>query len=308
MRSMGAFLWILTGVPCLAGEAVNMGFGEEPRGTLPLEELVSWELDTETLRRQIGVTLVALETKGAEMKRLETETRRLQMMLAAIQCKGERPNPWPFLRGKVMGVRDDLVVISLGKDDGVKSGMIFRVVRGVRYLGEIRVLSVYRDMVGAQIEYRVGGETLQEGDDAFATEMVESRFQRKRPVIDETDRGLLKMIGARARSIAEQLGNLQRCLKDLDAEIGSRDGGAQPVEQKTIQGTVTAVREHFIEISAGKDEGVVAGQVLTVRRDGQWLTDATVVVVWQHQSGLIAEEIAGGVEIRVNDTVTNKVR
>ena len=73
----------------------------------------------------------------------------------------------PMLSGKVLTVRDNLVMLSLGKDDKVKTGMKFIVSRNGRYLGDVQVLKVYDDFAGAEVLFLADQkELIKEGDDA----------------------------------------------------------------------------------------------------------------------------------------------
>jgi hypothetical protein len=107
---------------------------------------------------------------GKELAQLRETAEQQKIRLAMFEKeRGSLPpgtEVAPMLNGKVVGVREDLVVVSLGKDEGVKPGMVFRVSRGNQYLGEIQVKTVYKDMSGAQIVYLVQGAQIQEGDDA----------------------------------------------------------------------------------------------------------------------------------------------
>jgi hypothetical protein len=119
-------------------------------------------LQSQQLQEQLEAAL-----KEVESLRAENEQLKIQVNLAATGVTPGNTTPaGPPLKGKVMGVREDLVVLSLGKDESVKPGMVFRVSRGSQYVGEIQVRTVYKDMSGAQIVYLVEGTQIQEGDDA----------------------------------------------------------------------------------------------------------------------------------------------
>jgi hypothetical protein len=303
-------LWVLAGVSCHAAEPTWRCSPQEAEGAPSLEVLVHWDLTAETLRSQIATTLLALDTKEAELTRLENEVRRLQKMLAVARRGPIERRPSGRLTPQIVGIREDFLVLSVGEDKGLKPGMSFRVVRGDKYLGEIQVGAVYRWMSAFRIVHSVPGASIQNGFDALLP-VGESRAvpEKKTVEIGETERGLLKIIGSKARSIGNQLTRLQQELTLLDAEIERVGSGSRPSEPKavTVTGRVTAVREHFVEISAGKEEGVASGMVFIVRRGDRWLADATAVVVWQHQAGLVVAEPPGGVEIKKDDTVANKV-
>jgi hypothetical protein len=295
MLYIGGILWILGGVTGLEGKPlIKTGVGEEPKGPPSLEELVQWRIDGDMLPKQLGATLIALETKAA-IESLNDEVRRLAMMLEFL-----RTSP---LHGKIVGVRGDIVVLSVGKGDGAKPGLIFRVSRGSQYIGEVRVTAVYKDMSGAEVEYVAQGCTIKEGDDVHAAGNVGPSAEKKTRDLDATERGLLKIIGSRAKGIADRIESLQQQLNRLEGEIRFLDHRDRPGPSKTLSGAVTAVRERFVEISAGRDEGVLPGMVFTIMQSGQRLADATVVVTWQHQAGLVVTSVIGSGEIKKDDPV-----
>jgi len=76
------------------------------------------------------------------------------------------PPVMPKIDGKVFAVKADqrLVVLTVGKDDGVKEGDPFFVVRGSEYIAKVRVIQVLGDISGARIEYTVPGKEIREGD------------------------------------------------------------------------------------------------------------------------------------------------
>jgi hypothetical protein len=114
-----------------------------------------------------GATMdeLAATMKERETLRLENEQLKIKIDLCEKGYPGGEGTT-PTLKGKILGVQDDLVVLSLGKDDKVEPGMVFAVSRGSTYLGDITIKQVYKDMSGGQIVYIVEGAQIREGDDA----------------------------------------------------------------------------------------------------------------------------------------------
>ncbi len=72
------------------------------------------------------------------------------------------------IEGKVLAVRDEvnLVMISVGSQDGVKKGHRFTVFRGEEYIGKIEVEKVFDDMASARILVDWTKEPIKENDNA----------------------------------------------------------------------------------------------------------------------------------------------
>lgn len=72
----------------------------------------------------------------------------------------------PLVRGKVLAInRDDMVEISLGKDDGLRAGHKLEVFRGSKYLGRLEVLQSSNDRSVAKIIPGFKKGVIQKDDD-----------------------------------------------------------------------------------------------------------------------------------------------
>lgn len=72
----------------------------------------------------------------------------------------------PALHGKVLAVnRDNMIEISLGSDDGLRTGHTLEVYRGGKYLGRVEVLQMTTDRAVAKILLGFRKAAIQKGDD-----------------------------------------------------------------------------------------------------------------------------------------------
>jgi len=85
-----------------------------------------------------------------------------------IVWSGEPTGPVSPISGKVLAVRPEvnLVMLSVGSDDGVKKGFRFTVYRGEDYVGKIEVEKVFSDMSSARILTDWTRKPIKENDDA----------------------------------------------------------------------------------------------------------------------------------------------
>ena len=75
----------------------------------------------------------------------------------------------PSIPSRVLAVDKDvnLVMLSVGRNDGVKKGYQFSIYRGDKYVGKVRVEKVYDDMCAGVILPQYKSDlNIQEGDDA----------------------------------------------------------------------------------------------------------------------------------------------
>lgn len=70
----------------------------------------------------------------------------------------------PEVNGVVQGVRDDVVVVSLGTDDGIREGHVLDIFRGDRYIGKAVVTIAEFDKSAARISPDFRRDLVQEGD------------------------------------------------------------------------------------------------------------------------------------------------
>jgi hypothetical protein len=108
-----------------------------------------------------------------EITRLKEREGQLAQQLASARMVlskrgisvGETDVP-PPLRGKVLAVsQNDLLELSLGADDGIRTGNTLEVFRGSSYLGRVQVLTTQSDRAVAKIlpDFKKG--VIQKGDD-----------------------------------------------------------------------------------------------------------------------------------------------
>ncbi len=74
----------------------------------------------------------------------------------------------PAIAGRVIGVSDqyNLVMISVGDQDGVKEGYEFTISRGKEFVGRVKVDKVFPDMCAASALEEYQREKIQKGDEA----------------------------------------------------------------------------------------------------------------------------------------------
>ncbi len=101
-----------------------------------------------------------------EKRRQEESEERLKIQVELMNQGLDRASPGVDIPARIVGVRGDLAMLSVGRDDGVKPGMVFAVSRGATYVGDVRVRTVYKDMAGAESMYLVDGAEIREGDTA----------------------------------------------------------------------------------------------------------------------------------------------
>lgn len=81
--------------------------------------------------------------------------------------------PFPDIAAKVLTVQGKkLVILSVGSDDKVVEGMVFIVHRDGKYLGDVKIVNVYKDMSGAEVVHVVNGAEIKEGDDAKTKQLL----------------------------------------------------------------------------------------------------------------------------------------
>ncbi len=114
-------------------------------------------------RAQLEEEIVALQE---ELKKLRQENEEIKIKYEILTKVGPGGVAAPKIEAKIVGVQGDLAVLSVGEESKVQPGMIFAVSRGNKYLGDVKVQTVYKNMSGARIIYLVEGAEIREGDDA----------------------------------------------------------------------------------------------------------------------------------------------
>lgn len=119
--------------------------------------------------------LVAVQKEKA---RLEKDLHHNSWIIQTLMDNGvpvreivfgsEPAGPTTPIRGKVLAVRPEvnLVMLSVGSDDGVKKGYRFTVYRGEQYVGKVEVEKVFSDMSSARILTDWTKGPIKENDDA----------------------------------------------------------------------------------------------------------------------------------------------
>ena len=79
-----------------------------------------------------------------------------------------RSSPAPAMHAKVLAVDNEanIVMLSVGLEDGVKKGHVFTVFRGRKYVGQALVENIFPDMCSARILASSRAGDVREGDDA----------------------------------------------------------------------------------------------------------------------------------------------
>ena len=88
--------------------------------------------------------------------------------LAAAAAGGHGLLGVPPLDAVVLAVRPeaDLVILSLGHNDGVEEGHEFTVYRNKNFIAKVKVIRTTDDLAGARILYQEGKASVQQNDKA----------------------------------------------------------------------------------------------------------------------------------------------
>jgi uncharacterized protein YlxW (UPF0749 family) len=157
--------------------AMTAGQGNLDKMTKEVEVLRKEIRDAQTDRDKSFEQVVKLTDQvhqvTNEITRLKEREGQLAQQLASARMIlskrgisiGETDVP-PPLRGKVLAVsQNDLLEVSLGADDGIRTGNTLEVFRGSSYLGRVQVLTTQSDRAVAKIlpDFKKG--VIQKGDD-----------------------------------------------------------------------------------------------------------------------------------------------
>jgi hypothetical protein len=117
--------------------------------------------------------VASLEVENKKL-RDENELLRTQIVIAGVGKDGAvATGAAPMIAAKVLSVKEKkLVILSVGADDKVKEGMVFIVYRDNKYLGDVKIVNVYKDMAGAEVVHTVSGAEIKEGDDAKTKQLL----------------------------------------------------------------------------------------------------------------------------------------
>ena len=102
-------------------------------------------------------------------KDAEDALEQKEILLVHLKRKGidvEDTTPQAQVDGQVEAVdlENELVVLSVGRDQGVREGSQFTVSRGGNFIGKVKVIQLYDDFAGARIIYAQDGDDIEGGD------------------------------------------------------------------------------------------------------------------------------------------------
>lgn len=104
------------------------------------------------------------------IKKEERNIERLKAIGVPVDdfLRGTDAQPAQPIHGKVLAVRREvnLVMLSVGREDGVKKGYRFTIYRDQKYIGKVEIEKVFTDMSSARILRDWTKEKIREGDDA----------------------------------------------------------------------------------------------------------------------------------------------
>ena len=118
---------------------------------------------TDTLNQAEGVKL----NLGERNKQFADQITRMKLVMDTHGLDEMSPvrHIAPRVQGLVLAVSNtDLVEVSIGSDDGVKSGHVMQVYRGNQYIGQITIRSTGPDRAVGQIDKPMQRGKIQKGD------------------------------------------------------------------------------------------------------------------------------------------------
>jgi predicted transcriptional regulator len=118
-------------------------------------------LDLNSTNQELSETLIA-------HKETQDKLESHEIVLKNLAAKGYPVDDAlvPPIEGIVEAVneKDNLVVLSVGKDQNALEGYKFTVRRGGEYIGKVEVIKVYEDLSGARVSFLVPGQQVKVGD------------------------------------------------------------------------------------------------------------------------------------------------
>jgi DNA repair exonuclease SbcCD ATPase subunit len=118
--------------------------------TMAVQELQYARQEAEVLSKDLG----ALQERHIGLAR---EKQRLDETMAALSLKGIQTDlitPLKQLDGKVTAVQSDLVVISIGADEGVQTGSEFTIYRQAQFIAKITITHADRKWAAGRVTLR----------------------------------------------------------------------------------------------------------------------------------------------------------
>jgi len=110
-----------------------------------------------------------LEDASAQLATITAERDDLAVLIETAQHRGidfSTVVGVPKIDGQVVAVREGVIVLSVGRDDGVQVGYEFEIYDGRSYVGKVRVETILDDMSGAKILYTDSGRKISTGQSA----------------------------------------------------------------------------------------------------------------------------------------------
>jgi len=125
------------------------------------------------LEQQVTELSEQVQTLAAEKGELEGQNRELRFWLSEMEKRYGKLSPSEGAPGVVSAVRDNLVSISVGTNDGVRVGDVYHIRRGGTYIGQIRITTVDKNLSVGIFDTEFTGPTgapPQKGDTAYPGE------------------------------------------------------------------------------------------------------------------------------------------
>lgn len=121
-----------------------------------------------SLSIDLSKTQEELTNARASLTEANQQVDKYEVMIAQAKANGMDIEIYqqPQIEGRIEAVssEEDIVVLSVGKDQKVQHGHLFSVRRGANYIGKLEVIDVYQDLSGARVIYLKENETLEPGD------------------------------------------------------------------------------------------------------------------------------------------------
>jgi hypothetical protein len=123
--------------------------------------------------RQLNALQVQYENLMREKEALEGRLSDTQQSLERVRFEVESlrsgadvPTAQPGHQGRVLAADNDMgiVIISLGSEDGVRTGFVYRVQRGNRFIGRIEITDVQARKASGRVDRTLSTGPIQTGD------------------------------------------------------------------------------------------------------------------------------------------------
>ncbi|PCJ58994.1 MAG: hypothetical protein COA79_11585 [Planctomycetota bacterium] len=127
-------------------------------------------LQIEDIKKQLGKTNKSLEEKDWIIKQAE-KTMGKTLTEILVDAAGVESTPLKAIAAKVVTSipNENLVMLSVGKADGVKVGYKFTIYRGGNYIGKVEVIELWPNMASTRVLVELNndkGLTIENGDEA----------------------------------------------------------------------------------------------------------------------------------------------